>query len=744
MYIRRGDMNEALDTFTKIHKQYPNDFDTLRILGSLCGMSTDRKKQAEARTILQKAVAQDKNNVILLVELAQVCECDAPEDAYKAYKRVVVILDKVGVPVPPPIRNNLGVLCHKLGKLDEAAQCYQQAAGTWEEGKIPADKLTIYYNMGLLHEATADEDKAIKIYDEISALFPGYVDSLLRKGRMQQQKGREKEAIEIYKEALTHAVTTDHKLTIHSMLGNLHLKAGRWNESMAAFKHVLKGRHKEDPYALLALGNIAYARAIEHKTKQTKGEPPKGVSVTEASKQYLTVLKKDPTNKYAVNGLGACMGAWKFLHESKDLFLAAKGVSASSPTFAINLGHCYLAMGQHQPALAMYSSAQGHPDVPLFIARTYYVAGQMMQAKNQLVKACAAQPENWQLWYNLALTMEEYAITILQKYNDERNFEEVPRACAELAHAARIFQWLSKRASSTTVREKSSKHGAFCQSSREVAGPHLERALKKQADSKAVREESERKRAEVVKRMQEEEAAVKKAKEDEVKRLEDMAAAKKIELAKIKSDWANAVEAEKKEDEEEAGQDKSPDGKKKKKRKRKAEGDDDDDGLGLVEPGLGLVEPGLGLPGMDDPDEDKEDEDGDGDGEDFSTMMQRRNEEKLAAVNADEQEESAEKKKKKKRKKKKKMRDHANSEEEEEELALVDEDEDLPVAEEKEAGETQSAETQDMVSKDDAGEGEEAQQNDVMAEEDEDAAPKKKKRKKVVADEEEEEEGLEE
>ena len=104
-----------------------------------------------------------------------------------------------------------------------------------------------------------------------------------------------------FKEAAHHNV--DHPDS-HLLLGNLHMAKGEYGPAQKKYEKVLDNvATKTDTYAMLSLGNIwletLYQSIPDVEKKKRHAE--------RAFNFYKQVLKLDPTNVYAVNGMGAVL-----------------------------------------------------------------------------------------------------------------------------------------------------------------------------------------------------------------------------------------------------------------------------------------------------------------------------------------------------------------------------------------------------------------------------------------------------
>ena len=209
MYVYRGDTENASQCFEKVLKAQPGNYETMKILGSLYASSTNEEKRKIAETHLKKVTEQFPEDVEAWIELAQILEQNDLVESLKCYKTATKILqDKVEADVPPEILNNVGSLNFRLGKHEEARDCFETALSRAEaeseddETYYKQIMITVRYNLARINEALCRHDRAEALYKEILMDCPNYIDCYLRLGCMARDRGQIYEASDKFKDAL--------------------------------------------------------------------------------------------------------------------------------------------------------------------------------------------------------------------------------------------------------------------------------------------------------------------------------------------------------------------------------------------------------------------------------------------------------------------------------------------------------------------------------------------------------------
>uniref|UniRef100_UPI00398F3FBF LOW QUALITY PROTEIN: RNA polymerase-associated protein CTR9 homolog n=1 Tax=Pristiophorus japonicus TaxID=55135 RepID=UPI00398F3FBF len=454
MYIYRGDKENAAQCFEKVLKAYPNNYETMKILGSLYATSDEQEKREVAKGHLKKVTEQYPDDVEAWIELAQILEQSDIQGALSAYGTATRILqEKVQADVPPEILNNVGALHFRLGNLGEAKKYFlaslerAKAEAEHDEHYYNAISVTTSYNLARLYEALC-EFEALCEYHEAEILYknvlrehPNYVDCYLRLGCMARNKGNFYEASDWFKEALQ--INQDHP-DAWSLIGNLHLAKQEWGPGQKKFERILKQPSTQnDTYSMLALGNV-WLQTLHQPTRDREKEKR---HQDRALAIYKQVLRNDPKNLYAANGIGAVLAHKGYVREARDVFAQVREATAEISDVWLNLAHIYVEQKQYISAVQMYENClkkfykHQSTEVLLFLARAYFKCGKLHDCKQTLLKARHAAPNDTVLMFNMALVLQRLATSVLR--DEKSNLKAVLNAVKELELAHRYFKYLS-------------------------------------------------------------------------------------------------------------------------------------------------------------------------------------------------------------------------------------------------------------------------------------------------------------
>ncbi|CAG2055609.1 unnamed protein product [Timema podura] len=438
----------AAQCFEKVLKVQPGNYETMKILGSLYANSTSQSKRDIAKNHLRKVTDQFPDDVEAWIELAQILEQSDLQGALSAYGTATKILrDKVQAEIPPEILNNhlTVATCYRLGNLPEAKHNLEDSL---QRSKLEAEQdpqyynsiaITTTYNLARLNESLCLFDRAEKLYKDILKEHPNYVDCYLRLGCMARDKGQIYEASDWFKEALR--INNEHP-DAWSLLGNLHLAKMEWGPGQKKFERVLKVRThshfivnpvtSNDAYSLIALGNV-WLQTLHQPTRDKEREKR---HQERALAMYKQVLRNDPRNIWAANGIGAVLSHKGCVNEARDIFAQVREATAEFCDVWLNIAHIYVEQKQFVSAIQMYENClrkfykYHHVEVLQYLARAYFKAGKLKEAKMTLLKARRVAPQDTVLLYNIALVLQRLATQILK--DEKSTLDTVLQAVHEL------------------------------------------------------------------------------------------------------------------------------------------------------------------------------------------------------------------------------------------------------------------------------------------------------------------------
>lgn len=333
--------------------------------------------------------------------MAQILEQNDLQGSLQAYATATNILkEKVKADIPPEILNNVAALHYRLGNLQLAIEKLEEAL---ERAKIEAQhdvqyydsiSVTMTYNLARLHESNCEFDKADKLYKDILKEHPNYIDCYLRLGCIARDKGLIFVASDFFKDALK--INTENPDT-RSLLGNLHLAKMQWILGQKNFETILKNpQTSTDAYSLIALGNFwlqTLYQSSKDKEKEKKHQE-KALSI------YKQVLRTDPKNIWAANGIGAVLAHKGCIIEARDIFAQVREATADFYDVWLNIAHIYVEQKQYISAIQMYENClkkffkHNNVEIMQYLARAYFRAGKLKEARTTLLKARRVAPQN--------------------------------------------------------------------------------------------------------------------------------------------------------------------------------------------------------------------------------------------------------------------------------------------------------------------------------------------------------------
>ncbi|KAM7285986.1 RNA polymerase-associated protein CTR9 homolog [Ixodes scapularis] len=519
MYIFRGDVDNAAQCFEKVLKAQPGNYETMKILGSLYANSSSQSKRDQAKTHLKKVTEQFPEDVEAWIELAQILEQSDVQAALSAYGTATRLLqDKVKADIPPEILSNVGALHFRMGNLQEARRYYEASlersrteSGN-DEHYYGSISVTTTYNLARLYEALSLFDRAEQAYKNILREHPNYVDCYLRLGCMARDRGQIYEASDWFKEALQ--VNQEHPDS-WSLIGNLHLAKQEWGPGQKKFERILKGA-PGDAYSLVALGNVwlqTLHQPMRDRDKERRHQD-------RALAMYKQVLRLDPRNIWAANGVGAVLAHKGYISESRDIFAQVREATADFCDVWLNIAHIYVEQKQYVAAIQMYENClrkffrHHHVDILIFLGRALFRCNRLRECKRILLRARRVAPQDTLLLYNIALVLQRLAAQCLR--DDKSSLATVLSAVHELGLAHRYFQYLSVHGDRMKYDlAQAAIESRQCQDLLSQAQYHVARARRMDEEEREIRRKQEEEREALRRKISEEQRILEEQKQEQ-------------------------------------------------------------------------------------------------------------------------------------------------------------------------------------------------------------------------------------
>ncbi|KAI9249224.1 hypothetical protein BDA99DRAFT_524328 [Phascolomyces articulosus] len=505
MHMKRGHHSVAIPIFEKLLQAEPENIEIMKILGSLYAVSGREK---DAMSLFARILNKSVNDPMFELETAVLHQEKDQKLALTHYKHSLELYENNSENkeiteqydnVKAEVLNNIAVMNHINGNLDEAEKYYSMAIQEYEkrateEATIGSEteydlKLTITFNLGRLYEVKGDVDKALTIYKTLTENYPHYSEAHLRLGAITLFRGRTDEAIEQYKEVFD---SDDKNSNAWILIGQAQQLSMNDKLSKRAFEKVLKDCDKNDIYTHVALGN--YHATVGRELKGEKNKQQRHDSYKLALGFFTQALRRDPKNTYAANGLAIVLADNGHIDQARDLFNQVHESAPSNPCISVNIGHIFAEQKQYQQAVVMYENAikryrdEIDTNLFLYLARTQFLLARsekdpsiMLKSLRNSEKAFNLNPQDKTTLYNIALVQQSYCQLLAELPKEQRKSEDMRRAMRTLDSSRSIFQSLVKVSPQESVlydrkiAEQREKYG-------ETVRNQLERKLREQID----------------------------------------------------------------------------------------------------------------------------------------------------------------------------------------------------------------------------------------------------------------------
>lgn len=175
----------------------------------------------DAESLMDEILIEDPDCLFSLIDMAKLSQTTDFTKSLDHYLKALKLLEERSSKktegkkmedirfsdiVSPHLYNNIGVLCIKVGKFEEAKQHFAKAMKTL---KYIRDKVIhhallthLIFNQGYLAEMTSDFGKATFSYKDVLKREPLYIDAYLRLAVLAKKRGNFDKAIRNGEQAL--------------------------------------------------------------------------------------------------------------------------------------------------------------------------------------------------------------------------------------------------------------------------------------------------------------------------------------------------------------------------------------------------------------------------------------------------------------------------------------------------------------------------------------------------------------
>lgn len=386
------------------------------------------------------------------------------------------------------VLNNFVVLKQKLKKIDleNDLKLLKRAQSLSLSDKI--SNLYLKFNEARLLEEIGDDaekSEAEQVYKQIIKENPNFSLAHLRLGIISFNRGQLSEATDHFKDVLG---IEELNRDAWNCLAAINLKQKALNPARKSFERVLQTIDKNDPYALVALGNIYIELARQDKSNKHSDDYHK-----RAGEFFGKALSVDKGNFFAAQGLGLIFADRGIYSEAKEIFTQVRAAQGPTATIdsTLNLAHSLVEMEKYSNAVILYSSVpiEGNNtgkkvSLLLYLCRARYLlsleAGDIKSADLAIEdarKALEFLPNDEPLKFNLALLLQARAIAIQKSETGAADL--FPSLFENLKEAQEIFNSIS------FDQKLISSKISFCQTiKKEVEKRSIltEKSLKEQVD----------------------------------------------------------------------------------------------------------------------------------------------------------------------------------------------------------------------------------------------------------------------
>jgi len=251
---------------------------------------------------------------------------------HKRYEEAITYIEKA-VEIKPTayFYINLGNIHSAKGDMDKAINYYNEAL------ELNPDEAEPWFGLGVCYKNKNEYDKAIECYEKAISIRPSFYSAHINIGNIYKLKNELDKAVEFYKKAL---LFNQNDSDAYNSLGLLYFDRYEIEEAIYCFKKAIQIKPNfEKPY--INLGNVY----------KTRGE------ISQALHYLNLAVEIDPDNYEAYISLGNLMIYINKTKEAVNCFEIALTLQPKESSALLNIGNAYRESGDAEKALIYYQKA---------------------------------------------------------------------------------------------------------------------------------------------------------------------------------------------------------------------------------------------------------------------------------------------------------------------------------------------------------------------------------------------------
>ncbi|MDD3012709.1 MAG: tetratricopeptide repeat protein [Candidatus Gastranaerophilales bacterium] len=318
---------------------------------------------------------------------------------HKRYEEAIIYVEKaIDIHPIPYFYINLGNIHSAKGEFDKAIDFYNESLEMDPNNPDP------WFGLGMCYKNKNENDKAIEYYEKAIKLNPSFYSAHVNLGNIYKVKNEFDKAIENYKKAI---LFNQNDPDIYNSLGLVYFDRYEIEEAIYCFQKAIKIKPNYEK-AYINLGNIY----------KTKGE------ITQALKYLNLAIEMNPDNYASYISLGNLMIYINKTTDAINCFKIATQLKPNDPAVLLNIGNAYREAHHTETALEYYLKAlELMPDkaeVYVNLGNIYSDIYEFEQAIGFYNKAIELKPDYVEAYLNLGslfITMKniEDAMNCFQK-----------------------------------------------------------------------------------------------------------------------------------------------------------------------------------------------------------------------------------------------------------------------------------------------------------------------------------------